>query len=99
MQSSLKSQCAKELLIVESELSSSTLFPNARELKDGIEEIGDCDEEEIGSNEFDQGRSEDLTLECCTPPDAYAIEVSGSWLISLPKTLCKSAFMSNRPYI
>lgn len=93
MQSSLKSQYAKELPIVESELSSSTLLLNARELSEGIEEIGDCDEEEIsGSNEFDQGRPEDLrgiALECCTSPDAYAIEVSDSWLISLPKTLCK----------
>jgi len=92
VQSSLKSQYAKELPIVKSELSSSTLLLNARELSDGIEEIGDCDEEEIGSNEFDQGRSEDLrgiALECCTSPDAYAIEVSDSWLISLPKTLCK----------
>jgi hypothetical protein len=78
------------------------LLPNAREMSDGIEEIGDCDEEEIGSNELDQGRSEDLgriALECCTPPDAYGIKVSGSWLMSLPKTLCKSAFMSNPPYM
>jgi hypothetical protein len=55
----------------------------------------------MGSNEFDQGRSKDLggiALECCILADAYAIElieVSGSSLISLPKALCKSAFVSN----
>jgi len=52
---------------------------------------GKFDDEEIGSNGFDQGSSEDLgvALKCFMPPDAYRIKVPGSRSTSLPKLSAK----------